>query len=126
MIDTNKYDQINRPLSEEFTKLVIDFAKMAEDEEEEKIMILMAREVWNISYFSHHAQYEEIESFVSSLDVDQSKRNTYRSVMAQGIRDKKNATKHIDMQDVWSRVENLKVWKVQGKYRVEFEFEFYE
>jgi hypothetical protein len=122
----NKYELINQALSEEFTKLLVGFAKMAEDKAEEKTMILMAREVWNISYFDQNAQQKEIEEFVTSLGVDPLKQDKYRSLMADGIIKKKSATKNIDIQDVWTRVENLKVRKIKDYYNVEFEFDFYE
>ena len=122
----NKYERINRPLSEVFSKLLVDFAKMAENGEEEKIMILMAREIWNISYFDPKIQQKEIEEFVISLGVDRLKQDKYRSLMAEGVIKKKNATKNIDISDVWTRVENLKVRKVKGHYITEFEFDYYE
>jgi hypothetical protein len=122
----NKYDLINQPLSEEFTKLLVDLAKMAEDKAEEKIMILMVREIWNISYFDPKAQQQELEEFVTSLGVDREQHDKYRSLMADGIIKKKNATKNIDIPEVWTRIENLKVRKIKGHYAVEFEFDFYE
>ncbi len=62
----NKYDRINKPLSIALTNVVIDFANKAENPQEEKIMILMAREIWNMSYCDHQAQQHEIDQFIQS------------------------------------------------------------
>ncbi len=122
----NKYDRINRPLSIIFTKMVVDFAQKAENREEEKIFILMAREVWNISYFDKKARDSEIISFINSLHTEESKSEKYRNMMIKGVSDKRKATKKYELKNVWTRVENLKVRKKYGKYKVEFEFDFYD
>ena len=122
----NKYERTQKSLYEAFTKFVVGFAKKAKTKEEEKIMISIAKEVWNISYLNKKAQEEEIEEFVNSLKIEESKLSIYRSMMIQGIRDKKKATKNYDLKDVWTRVENLKVCKVEDNYKIEFQVDFYE
>ncbi len=122
----NKYDRINRPLSKIFTKMLLDFAQKAENREEEKNFILMAKTVWNISYFDKKAQKSEINTFINSLHIEESKSEKYRNMMMKGIKDKKKATEKYELKDVWTRVENLKVRKKYGIYKIEFEFDFYE
>ncbi len=122
----NEYDRINRPLSKIFTKILVDFAQKAENREEEKIFISMARTVWNISYFDKKAQESEINSFINSLHTEKSKSEKYRNMMIKGVSDKKKATEKYELKNVWTRVENLKVRKKYGKYKVEFEFDFYD
>ena len=122
----NKYERIQKSLYEAFTKFVVGFAKKAKTKEEEKIMISMAKEIWNISYLNKKAQEEEIEEFVNSLKIEESKLSIYRNMMIQGIRDKKKATKNYDLKDVWTRVEDLKVCKVENTYKIEFQLDFYE
>ncbi|GBC59168.1 hypothetical protein DENIS_0104 [Desulfonema ishimotonii] len=123
----NKYEKINRKLSEMFAEILIDFALKAESKEEEKIMILMAKEIWNISYFDKDAQETEIDEFINSLDItEESITKKYSNMMRKGIRDKKKNTKEYELKDVWTRVEQLKVWKIKGRYKMEFELDFYE
>jgi len=122
----NKYDRINQPLSKEFGKLLTHFMAKAENDEEEKIMIQMAREVWNISYFDNEAQQNEIAKFIHRLEVDDVTSKRYRNLMINGIKNKKNATKGIDLENVWTRIEELDVQKIGGKYKIEFKFDFYQ
>ena len=123
---SNEYEILEKPLSEEFTKLLISFAKMANNKDEENMFIIMAREIWNISYFDECAQAEEIGIFVSSLNKDEQEQKKFINLMIKGIADKKKATQYIDIKDVWTRVENLKVLKTQSNYVVEFELDFYQ
>ena len=122
----NKYERAQKSLYEAFTKFLVGFAKKAKTKEEEKIMISMAKEVWNISYFNKEAQEEEIEEFINSLKIEESKLSIYRNMMIQGIRDKKKATMNYDLKDVWTKVEDLKVRKVADNYKIEFQLDFYE
>ncbi len=50
----------------------------------------------------------------------------YKDLMIQGIHDKHTATREIDLPNVWTRVEKLKVKKLAGTYKVDFEFDYYE
>jgi len=121
-----KYDRINKPLSIVFTKLLMDFIEKADNAQEEKLMILMAQEIWNISYFDHSAQQHEIENFINSLHVDLITQRRYKILMMQGVQEKNSKTRTIDVPNVWTKVEKLNIKKAAGKYKVAFEFDYYE
>jgi hypothetical protein len=46
--------------------------------------------------------------------------------MLKGIRYEKKTAEKYEIGGIWTKVEKLKVWKIKSKYKIEFEFDFYE
>lgn len=119
------YKTLEKPLSEEFSKLVLEFLNQSNDPAEQKILGLMAREVWNISYFPQSDQLKEIDKFLQEQGIKAEKKLNYQQMMIEGIERKKKATQAYEPENLWTRVEQFKVWKVKENYQINFDLDFY-
>lgn len=119
------YKPLEKPLSDDFSKLVLEFLNQSNDPDEQKILGLMAREIWNISYFPQSDQLKEIDSFLQEQGIKGKKKVNYKQMMIEGIERKKKATQAYEPEELWTRVEQFKVWKVKENYQINFDLDFY-
>lgn len=84
--NVEKYEKLNLSLYGPFTQLLIEFAKKSENRKEETVLISVAKEVWNISYFDKKAQEQEINNFLTLWKIENTKLEKYKNMMFKGIK----------------------------------------